>query len=275
MTSPYLDDLPPRLQAIGYVPPAEPADCVLDVVTPTCNRPQALLRQASLLGPQFGPLDRWIVVDDASQFETPLPIAGLAQSLPDLRQLLCVSLSYAKGDLPYGSTLQRARHAACSLARPHAWIVEVDDHDFVTPGCLAMIRETICRGALFIYGDCVHTTNDGSVLATYQKPDYERWLLRDRECPAEGVRCYPKFLYEAVGGFRWHGDREPGGNEWPAGDYGLFLRIEQFCDGYGFVRIPHVLCSTVKTAEGISVKYANEQSGMAAQLRAAAQMGVL
>jgi hypothetical protein len=269
-----LESLPPRLRDIGYVPPVEPADCILDIVTPTCDRRLALLKQAAKLGPQLSPLDRWLIVDDASSAGAIDP-RELLPFLPEVRQLLFVALTYSKAGLPYGSTLQRARHAACSLARPDAWIVEVDDHDYVTPECLAMVRATICRGATFIYGDCLHTNDNGDPVLVYHKPDYRQWLLRDELSPCEGIRCYPKFLYEAVGGFRWYGENDVGGNEWPAGDYGLFLRIEQFCEGHGFTRIPALLCSTVKSPEGISGKYSNEQQTMAALLRAAAHAGAL
>lgn len=265
--------MPTKLRDFDYEPPLSPAECLLDVVTPSCNRQADLLQQAERIGLQLGDHDRWIVVDDASD-QHPCEPRVLAAPLPTPGHLLYVALAYFK-DGPYGSTLNRARHVACTLARPDAWIVEVDDHDRLSPDCLAFIREAIVSGATFVYGDVVHIAPSGMELQPYIKPDYRQWLLRDEFSPCEGVRAYPKWLYDAVGGYRWYGERDVGGNEWPAGDYGLFMRMEQLTEGFGFCRIPRVLCHTVKHPAGISGKYQGEQAGMAAQLRAAAAAGVL
>ena len=263
--------MPSKLYDFDYEPPLRPQDCKLDIVTPTCNRQSELTEQAERIGLQLGENDRWIVVDDASNL--PPPVLKLASHVPPV-QLLHIGLSYVKSG-QFGSTLNRARHAACSLVRPDAWIVEVDDHDPISPDCLSFVREAICQGALFVYGDVIHVTPDGQALRQFDKPDYRQWLLRDEGSPCEGVRAYPKWLYEAVGGYRWYGERDVGGNEWPAGDYGLFMRMEQLTEGFGFCRIPRVLCCTVKSPHGISGVYQGEQAGMAAQLRAAAAAGVL
>lgn len=263
--------MPTKLRDFDYEPPLTPADCLLDVVTPTCNRQRELAEQAERIGLQLGDNDRWIVVDDASDLA--VDVRGLAAAMPTPDRLLYAGLCYLKGQ--YGSTLNRARHVACTLARPDAWIVEVDDHDPITPDCLSFIRQAIVAGATFVYGDVIHVAPSGMELQPFAKPDYRQWLLRDEGSPCEGVRAYPKWLYEAVGGYRWYGERDVGGNEWPAGDYGLFMRMEQLTEGFGFCRIPRVLCSTVKHPHGISGQYQGEQAGMAAQLRAAAAAGVL
>jgi hypothetical protein len=268
------DELPENLRKINYLPPASPDECVLDIVTPTCNRKAELQEQAARLGVQLLPKDRWIIVDDATSGGAVDP-REIVKHLPAADNLLFVALSYSKLGHPYGSTLNRARHAACSLARPGSWVVEIDDHDALAPECLNSIRQAICSGAVFLYGDVVHVSPGGIDLGPYVKPDYVPWLLRDECSPTEGVRAFPKWLYESVGGYRWHGPNDVGGNEWPAGDYGLFMRMEEFCGGMGFYHIPRVLCWTVKHPQGISGQYAHEQAGMAACLRAAAHAGEL
>ena len=265
-----------RLAELDYCPPDSPAEVVLDVVTPTRGRKAELIAQAERLGPQLLPQDRWIIVDDASK-DGHVDLRALLHHLPNVDCLFFMALSYRKPSIMPGSTVNRARHIACSVARPEAWIVEVDDHDMVTPQCLDLIRAAICRGATFLYGDCVSCYPDGQPMpgSHYVKPEYRPWLLRDEMCPGEGVRAFPKFLYDAVGGYRWYGDREPGGNEFPAGDYGLFMRIEEFCEGQGFARIPEILCTTVKDAWGITGQHGTQQSEMAHKLRNAALSGGL
>jgi len=90
------------------------------------------------------------------------------------------------------------------------------------------------------------------------------------------VRAYPKRLYDAVGGYRFNGRvGEVGEHEFPAGDYGLFMRMEQFLGGVGFVHVPHVLGENQKIATGITGQFGAEQESMASKLRAAAKLGFL
>lgn len=262
--------LPPELTAIGYRVPESPSLVQLDIVTPTCNRPLELIRHARLLAAQLYRQDRLIVVDDASRHNHATVARDIARLLAfPGEQFLSVALSYCREG--QAGTVNRARHAGCSLARPGAWIVEMDDHDLIAPKALEYIRHAVCRGAAFVYGDCEHISADGASLGVYEKPDYLPYLLRDCTCPGEGVRAFPKILYEAVGGYRWHGELQPGGNEFPAGDYGLFVRMELLCGGRGFFRLPAVLARTVKAADTISGRFGAEQAAMAERLRQHAQ----
>lgn len=262
------------LAKYGYKVPAAASEVVLDVVTPTCNRAGELREQAGRLFAQLGARDRWIVVDDASDGGAVDP-RMLTMFAADLRKLHLVGLTYWKGGPP-GSTVNRARHVSCSLARPEAWIVEVDDHDWIEQGCLGLVREAICAGASLVYGDNRHMDRDGKEWGVYEKPDYTSWLLRDGLCPCEGVRAFPKLAYELVGGYRWHGDlNEVGGNEYPGGDYGLFMRIEQLCEGRGFRRVPKVLCRTILAHDTITGRDGAAQAAMACKLRSAARENAL
>jgi hypothetical protein len=265
--------IPEPLAGLGYRKPATAADVWLDIVTPTRNRPTELITQAKRLGPQLFGCDRWIVVEDASD-ESPMPVMELTRYLPSLGSLFAISLTYQRSQ--YIGGVNRARHVAVSVARPDAWIVEVDDHDYVSSEALATVREAIVYGAAFIYADCRHRDADGGVIGVYAKPDYEPFLLSVGSCPCEGLRAYPKRLYDAVGGYRFHGRHGVvGENEYPAGDYGLFMRMEQYLGGVGFVHVPSVLADTHKIASGITGQFGLEQEAMAGKLRAAAQEGVL
>ena len=111
------------LAACGYEPPDSADDVALDIVTPTRNRRVELVEQAKLIGPQLGANDRWIIVDDASDVSVdPRELIPYVAK----EKLVIVYLTYARGE---EGTINRARHLACSIARPDAWIVEVDDHD--------------------------------------------------------------------------------------------------------------------------------------------------
>lgn len=262
--------LPEVAQVMGYQVPTSPAAVRLDVVTVTRDRPVDLMKQAELLAPQLGPNDRWLIANDAGTMPERMPwdIGALIGE----ENLFFVGLNY-KRTSPMG-TVNRARHSICSLARPGAWIVELDDHDFIEPEALARVRDAICSGAMFVYGDTVPVDESGK-RDPYKKETYRPWLLRDSHCPCEGVRAFPQFLYAVSGGYRFYGDFAPNQNEFPAGDYGLFLRLELLTRATGFVRVPHVLCLTPKVTGGISTRYGAQQANMAHALRNAAKAGTL
>ncbi len=263
------------LASVPYQPPAHPGLVNLDIVTVTYNRPNELLSQAKALAGQLTERDRWIIVDDASP--TGMNVRALNQAMfgdgVGVGEPLFIPLVYRRGQQV--GTINRARQIGCSAARPDAWIVEIDDHDIVVNDALDSVREAICAGAVFVYGDVVCTDGSGRVQNLFQKPDYIPWLLRDSLCPCEGVRAFPKWLFDAVGGYRWSGPIGVGGNEFPAGDYGLYLRMEQLTAGQGWLRIPKVLNVQPKVVGGISTRYAGRQMEMAQKLRMAAQRGEL
>jgi glycosyltransferase involved in cell wall biosynthesis len=261
-----------RLSGVDYQPPRAPGEVELDIITPTRDRVDEIREQANRIGGQMLPGDRWIVVDDCAGLS---PVAGeLAACLPDVQQLFVARLSYYRGKQE--GTVNRARHLGCSIARPTSWIVEVDDHDFLEPGALEAIRQAICAGAVFCYGDTHQFDHDGASHGIFRKPDYRPYLLRDELCPASGVRAFPEWLYRVVGGYRWYGPRgEVNCNEFPGGDYGLFMRMELWCEGQGFYRVPRVLCRTPMVVGGISTRWAGEQVNMAEKLREAAKRGTL
>lgn len=258
------------LATVPYTPPETPESVTLDLVTPTRNRKAELLANAMEIAVQLTANDRWIVVDDASSDETATAVE-LVQCLASPAQLLHIAISYARGQDV--ATVNRARHLGVSSSRPDAWVVEVDDHDILFPSALALVRQAICRGAVFIYGD-VRWAANGKLGEVWQKPDYVPYLFRS-QCVTEGVRAYPRWLYDAVGGYRWHGPLDVGGNEFPGGDYGLFLRMESLCEGQGFYRIPHVLNVQPKSEGSISTRYGGQQFEMAQKLRKAAEEGTL
>ena len=261
-----------KLAEIGYIPPKTPQDVILDVVTPTADRLMDLTEQAMRLAEQLAPNDRWIVVDDASSGGACSP-SELASLLPDRNQLMMLIVSYCKGGRP--GTVNMARHFGCSAARPGAWIVELDDHDHIMPRALDLIREGICAGAAFLYGDTQWFGEGDSPGQLFHKPDYIPYLLRDGFCPCEGVRAFPAWLYRAVSGYRWHGPLGVHGNEFPAGDYALYARMEQFCEGQGFARIPFILNKQPKIKNSISGQFGAEQKMMADLIRKHAQEGTL
>ena len=261
--------LPAIATEVGYVPPIV-AQVRLDFVTPTHNRQADLLKQADLLAAQMGPNDRWIVVNDAGSMDA--QIGAMLGAIVGYDRIFFVGLSYQRNDAI--GTVNRARHVACSLARPGCWIVELDDHDFLEAGAIDRVRQAIADGAMFVYGDTLQCDDLGRI-APYPKQDYTPWLLRNSHCPCEGVRAFPQFLYALSGGYRFYGEFAPNGNEFPAGDYGLFLRLELLTQGQGFVRVQHVLCRTPKVVGGISTRFGAQQANMAHALRHAAQAGLL
>lgn len=249
---------------------------LLDIVTPTFDRPKELCDQAVAIGKQIGPYDRWIVVDDCSNktYDYRLVAGMFVKGGGRIEQLEFICRRYAKGNRV--GTVQVSRHLGCSAARADAWIVEIDDHDTPHAGAIEAVRSAIAAGGIFIYGDVRWVSDDGHIGRVFDKPDYTPWLLRDSHCPCEGVRAFPSRLYRDVGGYRWEG-RVGHVNEceFPGGDYGLFLRMEAKLDGAGFVRVPQVLCDSVKATGGISTRFSGEQSEMAGKLRVAARSGTL
>jgi hypothetical protein len=265
---------PDVLTRIANGKPSSADDVCLDVVTPTYDRPAELLGLAKALRPQLRRNDRWIVVDDAS----PEPVgysaleAALGPECP--APLLYVPLSYRRIESAFG-TVQYARHISVSCFRPHAWVVEIDDHDWPEADALDLVRAALCGGAAFVYGDVCWCDENGDDKRIFRKPDYTPYLLRDSLCPAEGVRAFPKWLYDLAGGYRWSGPLGLHGCEFPAGDYCLYTRMELITGGRGFHRIPRVLNRQPKTPESISVRFFNEQADMARRVREAARAGTL
>lgn len=261
------------LRTVGYAPPGSPEECELDVVTVTRDRVPSMLRQAEALCPQFMPGDRWIVVDDASS-ASQISFGDLAARMPAPENFSGVALSYARNDRV--DTVNFAREVGCRSARPGSWIVEIDDHDYVEPDALQAVRDAICRGAVFVYGDVQWCLEDGRLGRLFRKPDYRPYLLRDEMCPCEGVRAFPKWLFEAAGGYRWFGANDDvRGNMFPAGDYNLYTRMELLTEGTGFYRIPLVLNRQPRVTGGISTRFGDQQLRNAILIRAAAQNGTL
>lgn len=262
---------PPQdnLASIDYRLPSHPGEVALDIVTPTFNRHCELIEQGKRIGPQMQPDDRWIIVDDASN-EIPNWRTEILPSLESVGQLFVAGLTYAKGSRPR-SHVNRARDFGVRAARLNSWIVEIDDHDLIRPECLASIRETIVRGACFVYGDYVLKGEETPI----RKKDYEPFYFRERGNPAVGVRAYPAWLYHVAGGYKWRGPIAVGGNEFPAGDYGLFVRMEAFAGGQGFFRVPTFLCDVKLVPASISVSERTAYSELATTIAEAARRGTL
>lgn len=243
------------LATVDYVPPPHPGAVALDVVTVTCNRPSDLMEQSRRLAGQLFPQDRWIVVDDASR-DGAIDPRTLIEPLPHPEQFLGVALSFIR-QFPR-ETVTRARHLAASLARPDAWIVEIDDHDWLERQALDAVRVAICRGATAIYGD-VQLYAGMAAGPIEHKPDYAPDLFGDCN-PTSGLRAYPAWLYRAVGGYQ--------DSEFPAGEYGLFRRFEEICNGQGIHRIPQVLCRRPLPDDCIAVAERARKQAMEKAIRA-------
>lgn len=220
---------------------------------PTRNRQREARNQvlASLkaVNPHGGAV---VLVDDNS--EPPVDLDALWRLHPNVLQLRTARRMGTSA----------ARNLGVSLSPPDALIVEVDDHDYVEPGAVDAVLDAFADRAVHaVYGDEVR----GQSRIVIEKPDYRPGLFRWERPYTTGLRAYRKSLWLRVGGYRV--------DEFPAGDYGFFLRAELALKDRGIKRIPKVLVWTNSDPCGLSTMYGPEQSENARNLIDLARSGML
>jgi hypothetical protein len=121
----------------------------LTLVTPTRCRWHWLREQARAIAGQLTPDDCWIVAID-NDLPSARVVAEIAQMIP-ARQLTWLQCTYTRPEPPLGC-VNRLRNAATALAPAGHDIVEVDDHDILTPYALAEIRMALAAGYDYVFG---------------------------------------------------------------------------------------------------------------------------
>ena len=172
--------------------------------------------------------------------------------------------------LPEHRGVNYARRVGTSVVPRDAVVVELDDHDLPCDGALDALREAFRDPDIHaVYGDAEFIDRDGKLLKErLDKRDYEPFTLRQHGSQILGLRAYRKKIYDEVGGWRL--------DEWPAGDYALFLRIEDKLQGRGIVRIPKPICRVRRGVVGsISVRHLSGQDSNADRFRSMALNGLL
>lgn len=215
----------------------------LCIVTPTRNRWRWLRSQAEALAPQLADGDLWVVVADSC----PVDVEVMDQVAGWLgERMAVVELSYARrGDR---GCVNRARNVGTQFAKSNQSIVEVDDHDIVTPGCLDALREAI-GWAGYVYGDCHQEAVLRSPGGDFQF--IEPWpdVTGEYGCGGRdviGVRAFRKQLWDSLGGWRE--------DVWPGGDWDFFQRAAHELEGVdpGIVHLEQALCTVLVDADSIS-----------------------
>lgn len=224
----------------------------LFIVTPTYNRIARLKQAFTSVQAQTYTDFKWLVINDGSD----VPLTEFDFLYEDKRVSL-VHMSHAG--------VSAARKESFSLIRnPGAFIIELDDNDTLAPQAVEHIVGAFNKGADVVYGDHEVIDVDGRVRATVFKPEYHKGLFRDGNF-ACGIRAYKLAAAKAAGGWR--------ANEWPAGDYSLFLRMEN--RGASFVCIKKKLGQVRVEPHSIGVTYWPEQIEASRKYREMAIAGIL
>lgn len=222
------------------------------VVTVSYNRVASLKEAFDCIKAQTYKDFTWLIVDDGTE--------GPRDQFDFLYEDKRVILAHIKH-----SGVGVARDTSLSLIRANdALVIEYDDHDVMELTCVEHIREAFKYGVDAVYGDHELIDVDDNVVANSFKPDYKENLFREGNF-AYGIRAYRLAAARSVGGWRPY--------EWAAGDYSLFLRMENA--GMNFMCIPKKLGQIRIDPESISVKYWPEQIAMATECRAKAIAGTL
>ncbi len=221
------------------------------IVIPTHNRAKHLCE--AIGGALAQNPDAVIVVDDGSTDKT----QELLRDAGDSR-VCCVRLTRSHG-------VNVARRTGTGVVPSDAVVVELDDHDLLATGAIKALREAFSdRAVSVVYADADFIGPGGQQLeGALKKQAYQPGLFRKVGCQALGVRAYRKAAYDACGGWRL--------DEWPAGDYGMFLRMERALGDAGFLHIPRILCHVRRGIVGsISVRHATAQALRAERMQIAA-----
>ena len=222
------------------------------IVTPTLNRIEYLKKTFESVRNQTVEDFTWLVIDDGSSVDM-----NEWQFLYEDPRVVLVHIPHAgvNGARALGLSLIRAEDAI---------IVELDDHDLLYHDSLERIISEFDTGADVVYGDHDIIDEYGELRGSSYKPDYEQGLFKTGNF-ACGIRGYKLAAARKAGG--WKED------EWPGGDYALFLRMENM--NLKFHRAEGSLGKVRVQGDSVSVKYWPEQIDASRRYREKAIAGVL
>jgi hypothetical protein len=202
----------------------------LAIITPTRDRFEFLAEQATLLAPQLGPDDLWLIGCDNSP-PRPTALATIGEIVP---RPFVVWMNF---EYTHESTVDRVANALVAFALPAHDIVEVDDHDPLSPDTLSEIRHAFEAGHDYVFG--WHEQR----IQIEAGADWERWPTVERdytpgafarhEYDAIGLRAVRRSLWDRLGGR----DSE----RFPFGHYDLAVRAE--AAGASIVCLQKALCA--------------------------------
>ena len=221
----------------------------LALITPTRRRWNWLTQQAEAIAPQLRDDDRWIIAID-NDVPEPGAVERITRMVGEGR-LVWLDCSYAR-PVPPVACVNHLRNAATALAPPEADIVEVDDHDLLTPYALSEIRAALEAGYDYVFGwqhqqALIEGPNGKSYVECW--PDvchaYEPGGFERREIDAIGVRGFTRWLWDRLGG--WDA------RVWPGGDHFFALRAERIAAR--IVCLEQFLCTVLIDPQGLSGQY--------------------
>jgi len=224
------------------------------VVIPTHNRAELLKQALNSVLVQTRAPDGVVVVDDGSEDCT-------------LRWLATFNGQLTVAHLPTCRGVNVARAVGSAMVPPDAIVVELDDDDVLVPEALALVESAFEKlGVRYAYGNYVRFTTGGHEQLV-ENPPYYPWMFRTHGGWTGGLKAYTKGASDAIHGWR--------AVEFPGGDYGFALRVEdKFC-AQGIVHIPEVLVRVRVSPGGISACYETQQNDMVDALCYAAKRGKL
>jgi len=227
------------------------------IVVPTYRRPKEIaanVRDILSLTLDF----MLVVIDDGSGDDT-LPTLG---GIDDKRLLVL-----ARG-INSGPNVARMEAFKFIPDSPNVMVVELDDHDRLARDAISRMRTALDTGADLVYGDVQlkATAPGGEIVGSVLKkePAYPG-IFKYEGNQAYGVRAYRASAYHATGGYR--------ADEFPAGEYALFLRMEAL--GYRARHIPEILSIVLRTPYSISARHREEQCRNATRFQERALAGSL
>lgn len=224
---------------------------MLGIVTPTRLRWKWLVQQAEALAPQLGPTDHWVIVVD---FDEPDQ-----QALERIRGLVGERLTVAFLDYQRTSPFARvnqARNSGVALLPPHVTgIVELDDHDIISPDALSLIRHGLSDFD-YVFGDyrqqAVIPSPMGNLLEpwptverTYKAGDFQAGNIE-----AIGLRAFRMTTWDRVGGWPLH--------IWPCADMAFAQHVEHL--GLSVGHIPEVLSTVTIEPDSLSANFRGVRS---------------
>lgn len=223
------------------------------LVTPTYNRIGRLKQALESVKAQSHKDFTWLIINDGSSVE----LSEFDFLFEDKRVRLV--------HICHGG-VNAARIMGLSVIRERdAVVIEHGDNDLLDPRCVEHIKRAFDeQGADAVYGDHEVIDADGEVRARIFKPDYRPGLFKDGNI-ACGISAYSLAVARSAGGWRM--------NDWPGGDYSLFLRMENL--GVKFVCVPKKLGQVRVEPRSISVTYWPEQIAASNRYRELAVEGML
>jgi len=204
------------------------------------GRPSELCEQLKRLTAQLHEGECVVLVADA---DAPTAKVG-AQFAPKVR---VVPLAQRVG-------VDDARKVGNAFVPSDAVVCEIDDHDWVEPELLQEVRAAFGEDSVFLaYCDVWHTDPNHTIRKLREKP------TRGRFCDTGnvfgwGMRAYRKWVYDAVGGYPTE--------HFPANDYELMCRIEQFGGEECKRHIRRPLVTVIQDSNGVSAQHKAMQEQM-------------